>query len=252
MSNKNTKRGRQWEEGVVLPISDSFFITKDKARVPITEKVYKELRRMILNDEIDPGSWLRQDTLTRQLGVSSTPVREALRTLHREGLVDIIPNYGVKVSDLSIEEFEEIYALRKGIEGLAARRGVMKLSLEKLSTLKAMYEDLVPLADHATLAKYLKDEWHFRYWLYERVKREAFLSQIRDLRERAERYLRYAYIKENSIHTSLEFHHELLWHCEKGDPEKAEIVVQRALNWTLETAGPIIASKLKEHEGEWE
>jgi DNA-binding GntR family transcriptional regulator len=239
------KRGRQWENGFSISIEENIDLADNKDHISVTDKTYSELKRMILYDILAPGIWLRQDILTRQLGVSRTPVREALRALNREGLIEIIPNYGAKVSDLSMDEFEEIYAIRKGIEGLAARRSVIKLSFEKLKILRNMYESLIPMADNKNLTQYLKEEWHFRYWLYEVACSERFLTQIKALRERAERYLRYAYTFEHSIIDSLEFHHELLIACENGNPQQAEKIVQKALNWTIETAGPIIANRLQ-------
>ncbi len=245
----NVKRGRRWKEGVSLP-SDykTVFLHNKQQNDSVTDKVYYELRHLILNDIIPPGSWLRQDELTSQLGVSKTPVREALRSLHRQGMIEFVPNYGARVPNLSIEEFEEIYSFRKGIEGLAARRGVQKLSFEKLNTLRSKYDALIPLAENSSLSEYLMEEWNFRYWLYkvgERKQSPFLLLQIRELRERAERYLRYAYTIEGATKVSLEFHHELLLACDNGDPASAEVVVQKALNWTLEKAGPIIENRLR-------
>ena len=243
---KKPKRGRQWEDGFLfsLPVSDLHDPVKSGNKKSITDNVYLKLRNMILYDVIAPGSWLRQDILTKELGVSRTPVREALRALNREGLIELIPNYGAKVSDLSIDEFEEIYAMRKGIEGLAVRISVMKISLEKLIILRKMYDDLVPMANNSVLSNYLREEWHFRYWLYEIAVKERVLSQIRILRERAERYLRFAYTFEGSISESLEFHYQLLLSCERGNPSLAEKIVQKALDWTLETAAPLVANTL--------
>ena len=246
MNDVKIKIGRQWEEGVLLPVSDDFFAVDDAKKQSITEKVYHELRRMILNNSIAPGSWLRQDAITMQLRVSRTPVREALRSLNREGLVELVPNYGAKVSKLTIDEFEEIYAHRIGIEGLAVKRAVVKLSIEHLEKLEKMVDDLTPLVKTESLEEYLKNEWSFRFRLYSIGGRERFLAQILDFRERAERYLKYAYINENSIHDSFDHHIQLLKACKKFDVVQAEKIVQLSLNRTLEKAGPIIASNLQE------
>ncbi len=70
--------------------------------------VYATLRQMILLGEVEPGAWLRQKELTEWFGMSRTPVREALRTLSKEGLVELLSNYGARIAPLSLEEFEEL------------------------------------------------------------------------------------------------------------------------------------------------
>lgn len=242
--NEKPRRGRQWEEGIALPVSQTFCTQRSSLGSTITEQVYNELRRMILYDDIKPGCWLRQDQITSSLEVSRTPVREALRSLNREGLVELVPNYGAKVSELTIDEFEEIYAHRKGIEGLAVRRSVKKLSFEMLETLQAHLDALRPLVDSSRLKEYLLREWSFRYTLYQVGGRERFLEEIRQYRQRAERYLRYAYSYDDSIKSSFDFHVALLEAGKRADGAAAERIVQEALSWTLEKAVPIIRDHL--------
>lgn len=222
----------------LLPLPSKAFVDK---KVSTSSRVYLILRHAILSDVLAPGSWLRQDEVSLQLSVSQTPVREALRTLSRERLVELIPNYGAKVSELSIEEFEEIYAVRKGIEKLAVLRSVKLLSFEKIEELRTKYDNLAIIADRENLAKYLSEEWKFRMLIYRLGSSESFIEEIQTYREKAERYLRYAYTYDNSIKVSYGLHSELLAACESGNTLLAEKIVEKALNWTLETAGPVLA-----------
>jgi len=243
LSDKS-KRGRQWVQGVSLPLLPvpSKAIVGNK--VSTSSRVYLILRHAILSDVLAPGSWLRQDEVSVQLSVSQTPVREALKILSRERLVELIPNYGAKVSELSIEEFEEIYAVRKGIEKLAVLRSVKLLSFEKIEELHTKYDNLASIADRETLLTYLSEEWKFRMLIYRLGSSESFIEEIQTYREKAERYLRYAYTYDSSIKASYRLHYELLTACEKGDTLLAEKIVEKALNWTLETAGPVLAKNL--------
>lgn len=84
--------------------------------------VYEVLRDDILRGEITAGTWLREGTVATQLGVSRTPVREALQRLHADGLVDLIPRRGAQVIRLSGEDVEASYDVRILLEGEAARR----------------------------------------------------------------------------------------------------------------------------------
>lgn len=243
-SDDRPKRGRQWPRGVVFNRTPGAQPPAGLApgKSPIADRLYQELRQMILYGEIQPGEWLRQEVITVQFGVSRTPVREVLRVLEQEGLVELIPNYGARASLLSMDEFEELYALRCGIEGLAARLSVMKLTPERMISLRERFNLLIPLANQENLQQYLRDEWAFRYFLFEATGRSRLLEMVRMYRERAERYLRYAYTVEGRVNESLSFHQMLLDACVRVDPEAAERVVVSALRWTLEKAGPIIST----------
>ena len=83
--------------------------------------MHSQLRRAILVGRLKPGAWLTQEDLATTFGVSRMPIRDALRTLSAEGLVEMTPHRGARVSPLTVEEFQEIYAVRMGLEGLAAR-----------------------------------------------------------------------------------------------------------------------------------
>ncbi|MBP1154452.1 MULTISPECIES: GntR family transcriptional regulator [unclassified Paenibacillus] len=85
-----------------------------------TMTVYKRLCDFVLNGQFPPGEWIRERQLKELLGVSSTPIREALRMLVQERILESIPHHGVRVKDLSVKEIEDYYQLRAELEGLAA------------------------------------------------------------------------------------------------------------------------------------
>lgn len=240
------KRGRQWEERVILPPLPMDYPMDHDGPISSTQRTYLVLRHAILCGLLIPGTWLRQDDISLQLSVSRTPVREAFRILSREGLVELVPNYGVMVSSLSMEEFEEIYAVRIGIEGLAIRRSIRRLSLEKYEKIRKVYQDLLPIAQQGDLELYLHREWLFRLELYRLGSGDRFLREIQNFREQSERYLRFAYTFQEAIHDSYAMHNDILLACEKRDIDLAEHLVQQALRWTLKKAGPVIAEHLKQ------
>jgi DNA-binding GntR family transcriptional regulator len=84
--------------------------------------VYEDLRARILAGRLDCGEWLRAEALAEELGVSRTPVREAFRQLHADGLIEIVPNRGARVARISDEDLEATYELHALLEGYAARR----------------------------------------------------------------------------------------------------------------------------------
>jgi len=106
----------------------------------LQSRVFIQLRNDILNGRYQPGESLIETRLSEELGVSRTPVREALRQLELEGLVQSIPNKGVIVKRISSQDIKDIYTIRMLIEGLAARWATEKITQEELDELKEAVE----------------------------------------------------------------------------------------------------------------
>jgi DNA-binding GntR family transcriptional regulator len=87
----------------------------------LTQRAYDEIRRRILDGEFLPSSPISEYQLAATLNISRTPVREALKRLEKDGLVWSIPNIGTFVAELSAQDIMEIYQVREGLEGMAAR-----------------------------------------------------------------------------------------------------------------------------------
>jgi len=92
-----------------------------KAAAPLRRQVLQELRQSIISGRLNPGERLIERELISMMGVSRTVIREALRQLESEGLIEIIPNKGPVVRTLTLEEARDLYAIRAVLEGLAAR-----------------------------------------------------------------------------------------------------------------------------------
>lgn len=116
----------------------------------LRSKIYHKLKNDILNGEYKPGESLIEMKVAKDLGVSRTPVREAIRQLELEGLVSSIPNKGVVIEGITERDVNDIYAIRKLIEGLAARWAAEKITNDEIEQLK----DILDLMEFFTL----KDE----------------------------------------------------------------------------------------------
>lgn len=234
-----SRPGRRWPSSAKALAKGKIKIRAESAQPP-QQRVYDQLREMILSSKLEPGEWLRQEQLAALFGVSRTPVREALRMLAQEQLVEFVPNHGVRVVPLSWEEFEELYALRIGLEGLAARLAAEQATDEDIARLREAFEHIGRLARHGELREYLREEWKFRLKCYALLRRPRLLQKIKNLREHAERYLRLAYTVEGKVQESLDFHRRLLEAIAARDGASAEQINQDALRWTLRNAGPIV------------
>ena len=113
----------------------------------LRSRVFNQLQNDILNGFYEPGEGLIETKLSEELGVSRTPIREALRQLELEGLVQSIPNKGVIVKGVSSQDIQDIYTIRMLIEGLAARWAAEKITEQELVELK----DIVDLEEFYTV-----------------------------------------------------------------------------------------------------
>lgn len=110
------------------------------------ERAYRTVLAMIINGQAAEGSWLRETALAEQIGVSRTPIRQALNRLAAEGAVDLHPRRGAQVVSFGVEEMDSLFALRAQFEPLAARLAVPRLTeehLAELTSLAAQMEQLV-------------------------------------------------------------------------------------------------------------
>ena len=111
---------------------------KIPALIPLTVQVYSIIKRRILDLELLPGEVLVEADLAKQLGTSKTPVREALRTLEKDGLVVITPYKGAFVAKLSPDDMQEIYQVRGALEGMIARIAVREFSDEQIKEMEGL------------------------------------------------------------------------------------------------------------------
>jgi DNA-binding GntR family transcriptional regulator len=110
--------------------------TKTRAVENLSARVYNQIKRLILCNEIMPGQKLHHQELSERLGVSRTPVREALTRLVQEGYVSFLPNRGFTCKEIRIQEAEELYELREALEAFAVERAIAKLNEASLDRLR--------------------------------------------------------------------------------------------------------------------
>lgn len=237
MAVTRKKPGRRWPAGANVSGASNYLTHLDGHNA---DSIHASLRNAILSGAVPAGAWLRQDDLAASLGVSRTPIREALRSLERESLVEIIPNHGARVAPLSVEDFEEIYALRTGMESLAAHIAARSASEAEIDELEAQLRALEAFKEHATFPEYLKAEWQLRLQCYRTTRRERMLATILHLRGLAERYLRLAYREAADVDTSFEFHRRLIDAIRVRDGAAAATINRQALEWTLTQVRPLI------------
>ncbi|RJP53800.1 MAG: GntR family transcriptional regulator [Anaerolineaceae bacterium] len=115
---------------------------KELTHKPLKEEIYDALHRHIIAGKYGPGDWLRQDDIASQMGVSMTPVREALDLLVSTGLAERVPYRGVRVREMSTKDIVEAYGLRLILEAIIAREAAMNITSEQASGLKKILDEM--------------------------------------------------------------------------------------------------------------
>lgn len=159
-------------------------------RQTVTSMALEALRTHILRGHYPEGVALRQDALAKQLGVSRIPIREALRQLEAEGLVTFAPHRGAVVSGLSLEEIDEVFALRADVETTLLRRAIPHLrepDFERTDEILVRYERALR---HGDVAVWGELNWQFHSTLYVPAGRPVTLGLMERLHNHADRYVR--------------------------------------------------------------
>jgi DNA-binding GntR family transcriptional regulator len=117
---------------------------------------------MIAQGELRAGEWLRQERIARELGISFTPIREALKQLEAEGLVEHVPYRGVRVVTFSIDDLLDIYTMRSVLEGLAAASAAERITDAQLAELRAIDARMKALhgPEHLAQVRELNQRFH--------------------------------------------------------------------------------------------
>jgi len=110
--------------------------TKARANENLSARVYSQIKQLILCNEIMPGQKLHHQQLSERLGVSRTPVREALTRLVQEGYVSFLPNRGFTCKEIRLQEAEELYELREALDAFAVEKAIENLTGAALDQLR--------------------------------------------------------------------------------------------------------------------
>jgi DNA-binding GntR family transcriptional regulator len=152
-----------------------------------TRHAYEELRRQILFGELEPGATFSQVQLSAQLGVSRTPLREAVRLLQTEGLLRSEPRRRVRVSPITTDDFEDLYAMRVVLDSLAVRLTVPLLSREELAEIRIAHLEATAAAGREDVAAYRDAHRRFHSGLFAHAG-ARLVGRVEELWDHAERY----------------------------------------------------------------
>jgi DNA-binding GntR family transcriptional regulator len=122
----------------------------------ISDQIYERLKQQILHGEIEPGERLMQNQVAESLRASRTPVREAFRRLEQDGLVERVPQGGVRVTHLDIEAIQEVFGIRNVLEAYAIELACGRITAEEIGSLKRLVNQAEELLSSGELGREMK------------------------------------------------------------------------------------------------
>lgn len=191
------------------------------AYLPLRDVVFNTLREAILKGDLKPGERLMELQLASKLGVSRTPIREAIRMLEQEGLAVTTPRKGAEVAKMTLKDMEDVLEIRDALDELAVRIACQKITDEQLKQL----EDVKELFEKNTQTNNVKNiaeaDVSFHDVIYEATGNPKLVTLLNNLREQVYRY-RVEYIKDPKNYPTLIAEHEaILESLKKRDVKNA-------------------------------
>ena len=198
-------------------------------------RVFQSIREDILSGRYEQNTELKEAAIGAELGVSRTPVREALRQLELEGLVTIIPNRGAYVNMITAKDVQDIYVIRSMLEGLCARWATQSITDEQLDSM----EETLCLSEYHTSKKNYEKLYEldslFHEQLYEAGGSRILNHILSDFHDYV-KMVRKATISTSSRSvTSTEEHRAIFEAIKEKDPDKAEALAKEHVKHTIES-----------------
>lgn len=194
---------------------------EENAYLPLRDVVFQTLRQAILKGELQPGERLMEIKLAEMLGVSRTPIREAIRKLELEGLVVMIPRKGAAVANITEKDTKDVLEVRRTLEMFAVEVACDRITSEQLAALKEAAKAFEDSKGSMDLIRIAETDMKFHEIIYEATHNERLMQMLSNLLENMYRY-RIEYLKDPNYYDSLvREHQEILSAIEAGDKERA-------------------------------
>ncbi|NSW92228.1 MAG: GntR family transcriptional regulator [Firmicutes bacterium] len=163
----------------------------------LREVIFTTLREAIIMGELKPGERLMEVQLAEKMGVSRTPVREAIRKLELEGLVKMVPRKGAHVAKLSVKDIMDVLEVRASLDGLATALAAERITDDELRELKHVQNQFENYVEKDNLQGIIKKDVEFHDVIYRASKNDRLIQIVNNLREQVYRF-RVIYLKDLS------------------------------------------------------
>ncbi len=210
--------------------------------LPLRDVVFQTLRQAILHGELEPGERLMEIHLADRLGVSRTPIREAIRKLELEGLVVMIPRRGAIVASITEKDLKDVLEVRRTLEIMAVEMACDRITPELLKELEKAGEEFRSLKDSSDFTSLAAADVKFHDIIYAAADNQRLISILNNLREQMYRY-RLEYLKDQESHECLDKEHEAIY---RGIQNKDKAAVTAAIGQHIDNQKKAILKALNE------
>lgn len=205
------------------------------------------IRQAIVEGRLAPGQRLKEEELARQLGISRTPVREALLVLQAEGLVEAAPNRGATVRAHTAEDLDDLYQLRALLEGYAARRAALRMTDEAVAALWGSCERFEALVERGEVRDLVRENLFFHGAILDAAGSARLAAMVRKVIELPLVYRSYVWYSPDQRHISVHYHRQIARALETRDAERAELLMKEHV---FEARDLLVARVRELEEGE--
>ncbi len=188
---------------------ENYMETNLDAFLPLRDVVFKTIRQAILTGELQPGERLMEIHLAQKLGVSRTPIREAIRQLELEGLVVMVPRRGAQVAHITEKSMSDVLEVRLALDELAVELACERITDEEIESLKEACTAFEEAVDSADIRNITGADIIFHDIIFEASRNNRLIQMVNNIAEQMYRY-RFEYIKDDSGWQSLITEHRMI------------------------------------------
>ncbi len=215
------------------------------AYLPLRDVVFQTLRNAILKGELKPGERLMEMHLANKLGVSRTPIREAIRMLEQEGLAVTIPRKGAQVAQMTEKDLEDVLEIRDALDELAVTRACEKISDEEIAELRTVMKTFEEAAESKDVRRIVEADESFHNVIYEATDNPKLELIVNNLREQMYRY-RYEYVKDNADYNQLIAEHKaIIDGLERKDQDFVKQIMHTHLKNQVDAVRDVIRGQIE-------
>ena len=213
--------------------SGDFRIIRDHAKKTLNEIIYEDLRNQILRGDILSKDRLQEANLAKDYETSRTPIRDALRKLEQENIIEKLSYGGYEIKEVAIEEIEEIFGIRSALESYAASLATERITETEINVIEEILESAKEALENNDYETFISLDTEFHTSFYKASRSEHLLRILLNLWDYFIRYRKVAFLTKPNLEDSLKGHRMILKKLKERDQKAVENLVREHVNSAL-------------------